>query len=273
MDSASKFVLEARGLSKTYTQGKWWQKKFHCRALDNVSLALRPATTLALVGASGCGKTTLAMCIVGLENSDAGEIAVNGVRIGSLSKPAQRTARTEVQLVFQDSAGALNPRMSAIQIVEEPLLIRGQCGRSERRELALKMMEQVGISSNWMHRLPHEFSGGQRQRLAITRALILEPRVLILDEVFVGLDLSIQGQIGNLLLDLQQAAGLSYICISHDLAIAGQIADTIALMEQGRIVESSPTKEFFQHSRHPLTIALTRGHQLNRSAMGARSGV
>jgi ABC-type glutathione transport system ATPase component len=273
MSSAPEFVLEVRGLSKTYTQGKWWQRKFHCSALDNVSLALRPGTTLALVGASGCGKTTLAMCIVGLESTDAGEILVNDVSIGSLDKRAQRLARAEIQLVFQDSAGALSPRMSAIQIVEEPLLIRRGHSRAERLEVASEMMERVGISSNWMQRLPHEFSGGQRQRLAIARALVLRPRILILDEVFVGLDLSIQGQIANLLLDLQQTEGLSYICISHDLAIAVHIADTIALMDQGRIVESGTPEEFFKHPGHPVTVALASALRPTRSAMGAHAGV
>jgi peptide/nickel transport system ATP-binding protein len=273
MSSAHEFALEVRGLSKTFTQGKWWQKKFRCRALDNVSLLLRPGTTLALVGASGCGKTTLAMCIVGLESTDAGEILFNGVSFGSLDRPAQRFARATIQLVFQDSAGALNPRMSAIQIVEEPLLIRGQHTRAERLEVASEVMERVGIPSRWRQRLPHEFSGGQRQRLAIARALVLKPRILILDEVFVGLDLSIQGQIANLLLDLQQAEGLSYICISHDLAIAAHIADTITLMDQGRIVESGTPQGFFKHPRHPLTIALTSELRPSRSAMGAHAGV
>jgi ABC-type glutathione transport system ATPase component len=271
MRPSPEFVLEARCLSKTYTQGRWWQRKFHCRALNNVSLALRPGRTLALVGASGCGKTTLAMCIVGLENPDVGEILLNGMSLRSLNKSAQMLARREIQLIFQDSAGALNPRMSAIHIVEEPLLIRGQCSRVERLEFALTMMEQVGISSNWMDRLPHEFSGGQRQRLAIARALVLKPRVLILDEVFVGLDLSIQGQIANLLLDLQQTAGLSYICISHNLAIAGQIADTIAVMDQGRIVEHGSTEEFFNRRQHFNITSLSSAP--GRSAMGVHSGV
>jgi peptide/nickel transport system ATP-binding protein len=272
MPSAPEFVLEVRNLSKTYAQGNWWQKKFCCRALDGVTIALRAGSTLALVGASGCGKTTLAMCIVGLECADAGEILINGVNPACLTKSAQRLARAELQLVFQDSAGALNPRMSAIQIVEEPLLIRGQHTRAERLQIACEMMERVGISPDWMRRYPHEFSGGQRQRLAIARALVLRPKILVLDEVFAGLDLSIQGQIANLLLDLQQAEGLSYICVSHDLAIAAHLADTIALMDQGRIVESGATEEFFTHPRHPLTIALTSALRPSRSAMGAHAG-
>jgi ABC-type glutathione transport system ATPase component len=272
MFSAPEFVLEVRGLCKTYTQGNSWRKRFGCRALDSVSVALRPGRTLVLWGASGCGKTTLAMCIVGLESPDAGEILINGVNLASLTKSAARLARAEIQLVFQDSAGALNPRMSAIQIVEEPLLIRGQHTRAERLQSVAKMMERVGISPNWMQRLPHEFSGGQRQRLAIARALVLRPRILILDEVFVGLDLSIQGQIANLLLDLQQAEGLSYLCISHDLAIAAHMADMIAVMDQGRIVENATPEEFLNRPQH-FALALKSSLRPSRSAMEAQAGV
>jgi peptide/nickel transport system ATP-binding protein len=267
MNSPSEFVLEARNLAKTYTQGKWWQKKFHCHAIENVSFALRPHETLALVGESGCGKTTLAMCLVGLETPDSGEILVEGASLQSLGKSERASVRREIQLIFQDSAGALNPRMSAIEIVEEPLLLRGQ-PRAERRESAERRMEDVGISAKWKHRLPHEFSGGQRQRLAIARALTLKPKVLILDEVFEGLDLSIQGQIANLLIDLQQAHGLSYICISHNLALAAQFADTIAIMDRGRIVEKGSPEEF--ERRHSLPSALTASRP--EAAMSAHSG-
>ena len=267
MSPSSGFVLEARGLNKTYRQGKWWQKKFHCHAVENVSLALRPHETLALVGESGCGKTTLAMCLVGLETPDSGQILIDGTNPESLGKSERASIRREIQLIFQDSAGALNPRMSAIEIVEEPSLLRGQ-SRSQRRKLAEQKMEDVGISTKWKDRLPNEFSGGQRQRLAIARALMLRPKVLILDEVFVGLDLSIQGQIANLLIDLQQAHGLSYICISHNLALAAQFADTIAIMDRGRIVEKGSLEEFQrQHS-----LALTQTASRPEAALRAYSG-
>ena len=236
MPSSSELVLEVRGLSKTYTQGHWWQKKFHRHALNEVSLTLPAGKTLALFGKSGSGKTTLAMCLVGLERPDEGEIFLEGTDLSSLPRPARMIAQREIQLIFQDSAGALNPRMSAAEIIEEPRLIRGQHYSQERRVAVDTMMEQVGISPRWKHRFPHEFSGGQRQRLAIARALVLHPKVLILDEVFVGLDLSIQGQIANLLLELQQAHGLSYLCISHNLSLVGQIADEIVEMDRGRIL-------------------------------------
>jgi oligopeptide transport system ATP-binding protein len=272
MSSTSEFVLEARGLCKTYKQGRWWQKKIECRALDDVNLTLRAGTTLSLVGQSGCGKTTLAMCLVGLEKVDAGQILVGGDSLESVRKPSSASVKREIQLIFQDSAGALNPRMSAVQIIEEPLLIRGQGSRFKRWALAAEMMRYVGISPKWMHRLPHEFSGGQRQRLAIARALVLQPKVLILDEVFVGLDLSIQGQIANLLLELQQAYKLSYICISHNLALAGQMSDTIAIMDQGRIVEEGKAEELFNYPQHPTTKALMVGSQAEQSAFAARAG-
>ncbi|HEY1660636.1 MAG TPA: dipeptide/oligopeptide/nickel ABC transporter ATP-binding protein [Candidatus Sulfotelmatobacter sp.] len=241
MPSPGEFVLEARGLSKTFTSGRWWQKQFRHRALDHVSLSLERGKMLAVIGESGSGKTTLAMCLVGLERPDAGEVLLDGLSIASLDRRSRVSLRKEMQLIFQDSSAALNPRLSAIEIVEEPLLIGGYGIRKERRELAMAMMERVGVSPQWAQRRPHDFSGGQRQRLAIARALTLRPKVLILDEIFVGLDLSIQGQIANLLLDLQSSHGLSYICISHDIALATQIADRIVVMDKGRIVEQMTT--------------------------------
>jgi ABC-type oligopeptide transport system ATPase subunit len=268
MNSSNEFVLEARSLSKTFAQDKWWQKKFHCHAVDNVSFALRSHETLALVGESGCGKTTLAMCLTGLENLDSGEVLINGTNFHSLCKAERIVAQGEVQLIFQDSAGALNPRFSALEIIEEPLLLRAHCNRAERRELAEEMMENVGLQAKWKHRMPHEFSGGQRQRLAIARAFVLMPKVLILDEVFVGLDLSVQGQIANLLLDLQDSHGLSYICISHNLALVGQFADSVAIMHRGRIVEKGSLEEL---SRRQYSVALTAS-LLPEAALGAHSG-
>jgi ABC-type glutathione transport system ATPase component len=269
MPSPSEFVLEARGLSKSYTQGRLWQKRFHHRALDDVSFTLRPGRTMALIGESGSGKTTLAMCLVGLEKPDAGEIFFEGKNLRSLNKSERIAATSEIQLVFQDSAGALNRRMSAIEIVEEPLLLRGKLNRPDRRGLCEEMMERVGLSSRWKLRMPNEFSGGQRQRLAIARALTLQPKVLILDEVFVGLDLSMQGQIANLLLDLQQAHGLSYISISHNLSLASQIADTIAVMASGRITKIQSPDQLLRSSR-PVEVASIQTQKA--SAFRAGSG-
>jgi peptide/nickel transport system ATP-binding protein len=273
MDSSYQFVLEVRNLSKTFTQGRRWQKQFHRHTLEHVNLALQRGTTLGLVGESGCGKTTLAMCVVGLERLDAGEIFFNGKNLQALDKPERTNARREIQLIFQDSSGALNPHMTAVEIVEEPLLLRGGSSRAERRELAAAMMERVGIPPNWKDRLPHQFSGGQRQRLAIARALVLKPSVLILDEVFAGLDLSIRGQIANLLLDLQESQGLSYICISHNLALIGQFADTIALMNQGRIVEQMTAQELLERECNSRTAVLLNAPHPAPLAIGTYSGV
>jgi ABC-type glutathione transport system ATPase component len=266
MGAAPEFVLEVRSLSKTFTQGRRWQKRSHCRALQDITFSLAPKETLGLIGRSGAGKTTLALCLVGLETPDAGEIFVNGVNPQSLDRQSASSLRREIQLIFQDSSAALNPRMSAIEIVEEPLLIRGEFTRSQRRDLAVAMMERVGVSPSWAHRLPHTFSGGQRQRLAIARALVLRPKVLILDEIFVGLDLSIQGQIANLLLDLQRSNSLSYICISHNPGLVGQIADKIAVMEEGRMVEPT-TPEVL--SRREISGEISGARE---TAIGAHSG-
>lgn len=231
-------LLEVRGLCKTHVQGRWWQRQFHELVLSNVDLTLNAGSTLALVGESGAGKTTLAMCLVGLEKPDAGEIVFDGRSLRELRRNERVSIFRQIQLIFQDSAGALSPRMSAAEIIEEPLLIAGEA-RKARCARALKAMEQVGLPSSWSNRRPHELSGGQRQRLAIARAIILEPKLIILDEALAGLDLSIQAQISNLLLDLQSKLGLSYLCISHDLAHVERFADEMAMIRQGTITKRS----------------------------------
>jgi ABC-type glutathione transport system ATPase component len=272
MTASPEFVLEARGLSKTFTQGHWWQKRFRKCALDNVSLTLAANTTLAVVGKSGSGKTTLAMCLVGLERPDSGEIFLDGKSFEPSARRKTNSSRRDIQLIFQDSSSAMNPRMSAIQIVEEPLIVSRQYSRSKRGDWAEAMMQRVGISPNWRHRLPHEFSGGQRQRLAIARALVLKPRILILDEIFVGLDLSIQGQIANLLLEMQSCQGLSYICISHNVALVSQIADAIAVMDQGKIVLQGNTNEVLAGEYDVKTEQLASRMGRTPHSVGAYSG-
>jgi ABC-type glutathione transport system ATPase component len=264
-------LVQTRGLRKVYSRTHWWQKRLDLLALDNVDLAIRSGQATALVGESGSGKTTLAMCLVGLERPDSGEIWFEGRNL--LAPGAGRKTRvgSEIQLVFQDSVGALNPRMSAAQIIEEPLLLCRRGNSNERSQLALRMMDRVGLSPKWKDRLPHQFSGGQRQRLAIARALILKPRLVILDEALTGLDLSIQGQIMNLLLDLQALDGLSYLYISHNLELAAQVADEIAVMYQGRIVERASRSEFFSHPHHHHTQALLTSIP-PRLAYGAHGG-
>jgi dipeptide transport system ATP-binding protein len=264
-------LIEVRRLRKIYPCTHWWQKRPSFLALDNVDLAIPSGRTTALVGESGSGKTTLAMCLVGLERPDAGEIWFEGRNLLAPGAVKEAKVGSQIQLVFQDSAGALNPRMSAAQTIEEPLLLCQPGSSKERSQLALEMMDQVGLSPKWKDRLPHQFSGGQRQRLAIARAIILKPKLLIFDEALSGLDLSIQGQIMNLLLDLQGLEALSYLFISHNLDLAGQLADEIAVIYQGRIVECASPSELFSHPHHAHTQALLTSmpHML---AYGAHGG-
>jgi len=264
-------LIQVRGLRKVYSPTHWWRKKLELLALDNVDLAIQKGQTLALVGESGSGKTTLAMILVGLERPDAGEIWFEGRNLLAETTGKKTRVGSEIQLIFQESAGALNPRMSAVQIIEEPLLISRKGVSQERSRLAVEMMDKVGLSPKWKDRLPHQFSGGQRQRLAIARALVLKPKLLILDEALTGLDLSVQGQIMNLLLDLQALDNLTYLYISHNLELAAQVADEIAVMYQGRIVERANRSEFFSHTHHPHTQALLASMPA-RLAYGAHGG-
>lgn len=224
-------LVEARGLVKRYGA---------VRALDGADLAVGRGIVTALVGQSGSGKSTLARCLAGLERPDAGEIAGGAGR---------------VQLVFQDAAATLNPRMRAVDIVAEPLAIRG-VPREERRRRALALMALAGFPEESARRLPDQFSGGQRQRLAIARALTVEPALLILDEALSGLDLSVQAQILNLLAGLREARGLSYLHITHDLSLALRVADRIAVMHRGRVVECGPARGFQRAATHPYTRSL-----------------
>src|SRR5213593_3686903 len=209
-------------------------------ALDGVSFTIFPGTTLAVVGESGSGKSTLALCLACLEKPTSGNIQFEGADISKLAEKERRTIRRKIQLIFQDPASSFNPRWSVLEIVAEPLALQGSLSRDEIRLRALALLEQVGLSPEMEGRLPAELSGGQRQRLAIARALTLEPSVLILDEALSALDCSMQAQIANLLVDLQSAREMTYLFISHDLAMAAHLADEIAVMSRGRIVEQGP---------------------------------
>lgn len=221
-------LIETRGLYRRYGG---------VVAVDRVSFSIAEGSIVALVGPSGSGKSTLARMLVRLEEPDGGEIRFEGGDVLRLKGPALLGFRERVQLVFQDAAATLNPRMPAQEIVAEPLEIRSQGTKIERRRRAIDLMEQVGIRARDAGRFPDEFSGGQRQRLALARALALRPRLLILDEALSGLDLSVRAQIVNLLADLQEARGLTYLHITHDLALAERMADRIAVMDHGRVSE------------------------------------
>jgi len=229
------FVLEAHGLNKTYTQGSLWRKRKSHSVLNDVHISLKRGTTFGLVGRSGAGKTTLAMCLVGLERPDSGQIVVDGCSI-RYGDNRFRGAQRRVQLIFQDSLRAMSPRMTVRDIVEEPILISGQLSRIDRVKASEAIMDKVGIPRLWHSRRPHELSGGQRQLVSIARSLTLHPKVLILDELFVGLDLSVRGQLANLLIDLQIQEQLSYICITHDFALITHLATDVGVLEHGRLI-------------------------------------
>jgi ABC-type glutathione transport system ATPase component len=237
-------MLRIKGLSKTFAQGRWWEKKFVVRALDGIDLSAGRGKTLAIVGRSGSGKTTLALCLAMLEKPSSGHIWFEGRSVFLLAESERAQLRPDVQLVFQDSAAALPSRFSAAEILAEPLIIQNRYSRRERLEVVSDLLAKVGLPREWGNRFPHQFSGGQRQRLAIARALALRPKLLILDEPFVGLDLSVRGQIINLLLQLQADLALTYICISHDFELVGYFADRVAVLEQGRLVEEGDATDF-----------------------------
>jgi len=233
-------LLRVVNLSKRYVRGGYLsRKRIEVEGLIRVNLEISRGSTLAVIGASGSGKSTLARCLAGLEEPSSGDIWFAGKNLASLDGHEQVLFHRQVQLIFQDPALSLNPRLRAVEIVSEPLHIAGLGTRQERLKRSLDLMEVVGLPAGWGSRFPPEFSGGQRQRLAIARALALEPRLLILDEAFAGLDLSTQAQIVNLLLDLQASRSLTYVWISHDLGLITHLADEVEVLHQGRIVEFS----------------------------------
>jgi ABC-type glutathione transport system ATPase component len=260
-------LVRTTALCKQYVQrGSFSRKKFAVEALSGVDLEIAPGCLTALVGGSGSGKSTLARCLAMLEKPDSGEIWLEGESI-SLGNPQQAARlRPKIQLVFQDSAGALNPRFSAAEIIAEPLEIQRRESGPRLRERALELMEEVGLPPDWANRRPLEFSGGQRQRLAIARAIALKPAFLILDESLSGLDLSTQAQVLNLLLDLQSAHSLTYLLISHDLTLVGQIADFVAVMHQGKIVERGSRQRVLGSPQHAHTRKLVESVQVLEAA-------
>ncbi|PKA40943.1 ABC transporter ATP-binding protein [Rhizobium sullae] len=246
-------VLEGKDLARFYTVNRgMFKPEATVKALDGVSFSLYSGKTLAVVGESGCGKSTLARLVTMIEDPTAGELLIDG-------KPARvgdRTLRSQVQIVFQNPYGSLNPRQKVGAILEEPLKINTDLDAAKRRRKAEEMMARVGLRPEHYDRYPHMFSGGQRQRIAIARALMLRPKVLVLDEPVSALDLSIQAQVLNLLMDLQKEMGLAYLFISHGLSVVRHIADDVMVMYLGRPVETGPAAEVFAHPRHPYTAAL-----------------
>jgi ABC-type glutathione transport system ATPase component len=266
-------LMRARGLRKRYVGTPFSRQSFAIEALVNVDFEIAPGCLTALVGESGSGKSTLASCLAMIEKPDSGEIWFEGNEISHWSKRKLAPLRPKIQLVFQDSAGALDPRFSAAQIIEEPLEIQRRESRQTLRARARELMEEVGLSPDWANRSPLQLSGGQRQRLAIARAIALKPSLLILDESLSGLDLSTQAQILNLLLDLKAARSLTVLLISHDLSLVGQVADFVAVMHQGRIVESASTRQVLGSAQHPQTCKLLASVRMLEAAFQtARAG-
>jgi len=226
------------------------------RAVDDVDFALIPGETLALVGESGCGKSTLARLLMRLIEPSAGTVTLDGEDITALDERALPAIRRKIQLIFQDPFASLNPRMTVGQMIAEPLMLHDIVPAREREGRVLELLEAVGLGRQHMNRFPHEFSGGQRQRIVIARALAARPSVIVCDEPVSALDVSIRSQILNLLADLQKEFGLSYLFISHDLSVVRHIADRVAVMYLGRIVEIGSTSEVFSDPRHPYTRAL-----------------
>ena len=279
----SDLVLATDALTKCYeVSGGLFQPKATVRALQDVSLSLAAGRTLAVVGESGCGKSTLARQIAMLEVPTAGTITIGGVDATAADAAARRALRRTVQMVFQNPFASLNPRKKVGMALEEPLAINTHLGKSEREERGRAMLGRVGLSPEHYRRYPHMFSGGQRQRVAIARALMLEPRLVIADEPVSALDVSIQAQVLNLLMDLQDETGVAYVFISHNLAVVELIADEVIVMYLGRVMERAPKVELFAAPRHPYTRALlastprvdaTRGAAaLARAAASALSG-
>lgn len=246
-------LLEVTGLAKEFAvKGK--KKKI--KAVDGVSFSLNAGETLGVVGESGSGKSTLGRLVLRLLEPTAGEIAFDGQKISDLKPKELRSARRQMQMIFQDPFASLDPRMTVEDLIREPLDIHKIGNDSERAELVKNIISQVGLTADALTRFPHEFSGGQRQRISIARAIITRPKLIIADEPVSALDVSIQSQILNLMLDLRREMNLTYIFISHDLSVIQHIADKVAVMYLGKIVEYAPVEEIFTRPQHPYTKAL-----------------
>lgn len=249
-------LLKVQNLVKRYATERSGSSTDPLAALDGVSLSIVQQTTFALVGESGSGKSTLALCIACLERPTSGNIWFAGIDVATLDEHQRRQLRPQIQLVFQDPVNSLNPRWTALELVSEPLLVQRRSSRQKREDKALELLDRVAITRKMAGRRADQLSGGQKQRVAIARALALEPKLIILDEALSALDCSVQAQISNLWLDLQASLGLTYLFITHDFAMAGHLADQIAVMDRGRIVESGPAEKILRSPSHEATRSL-----------------
>ncbi|NRG17428.1 dipeptide ABC transporter ATP-binding protein [Rhizobiales bacterium] len=250
-------ILKVRDLKRDYvTKGGLFKKESTLSALKGVSFDVERGSTLAVVGESGCGKSTLARILTMIDPATAGTVEIDGAMIDISKGKISRELRQKVQIVFQNPYGSLNPRQKIGAVLEEPLLLNSDKSPAERRDLALAMLEKVGLKPEHYGRYPHMFSGGQRQRIAIARAIMLQPKLLVLDEPVSALDLSVQAQILNLLADLQDEFNLTYVFISHDLSVVRYIADKVMVMYFGEAVEYGTRDEVFSDPKHSYTKTL-----------------
>ncbi|CAG34880.1 ABC transporter ATP-binding protein [Desulfotalea psychrophila] len=240
-----------------FKNNKFVREQSVVHALNGVSLDIGRGKTVSVVGESGCGKSTLARCVIRLYEPNGGQIIYDGKRIDNLSHKHMAPYRTRMQMVFQDPYSSLNPRMSVAQILEEPIRFHNRSYTAgDVTDKVAEVMQQVGIDPLWRKRFPHEFSGGQRQRIAIARALAVDPEFIVADEPIAALDVSIQAQVLNLLMDLQQERGLTYMFISHDLSVVEHISNEVAVMYLGTLCEFAETENLYSNPRHPYTRAL-----------------
>ena len=251
-------LLKVEGLKKHFpiTKGVFRRQVGAVKAVDGISFDILKGETLGLVGESGCGKSTAGRVILQLYSATAGNVSFKGQDLMSLNKEDLRKQRPHMQMIFQDPQDSLNPRMTVGSIISEPLVEHGKFKGSERRERVEQLLESVGMNREFTNRYPHEFSGGQRQRIGIARAIALSPEFIICDEPIAALDVSIQAQVVNLLEDLQEEYGLTYLFISHDLSMIRHIADRVAVMYLGRIVELADSESLYSKPLHPYTQAL-----------------
>ncbi|MEI3855343.1 MULTISPECIES: oligopeptide/dipeptide ABC transporter ATP-binding protein [Ensifer] len=256
--TAARPILEVSDLHVRFPASRNWlgRPTSHVHAVNGVNLVVRAGRSLGIVGESGCGKSTLAQAIIGLAPYEQGRVTIDGQDFQATQGREKRALRQKMQIVFQDPQSSLDRRLPVWRLISEPLHIRGGCSKAELHAKAEQLAVSVGLRPEQLDRLPHEFSGGQRQRIAIARAISTDPDLLVLDEPTSALDVSVQAQIINLLLRLQRERGLSYLMISHDVALVRHFCDDVAVMYLGQIVEAGPAEEVLRYPRHPYTQTL-----------------
>ena len=259
VEKRPEYLLEVKGLKKYFdvTHGfSFGKEKQYVRAVDGVSFAIRPGETLGLVGESGCGKSTTGNCIIRLLDPSGGEVLFEGKDISKMSPKELKPLRRDIQMIFQDPYSSLDPRMRVFDLIAEPFRANEHLSDEELHKAVCRLMDVVGLPEEYIGRFPHEFSGGHRQRIGIARALAIEPQFIVCDEPISALDVSIQSQVINLLKELQEKLGLTYMFIAHDLNIVKYISDRIAVMYLGNLVELAPSDDIYAHTLHPYSQAL-----------------